>query len=580
MKTFRKLIIKASAFTFLPLLILFNLFFYLFINDQFQKGVKQTAQVRAALLKNLLSNSGVKNFGEQLQEGKPGSLKISPFNLKIYDSNDSLIFNWNEIVGNNKSIFDFLNRKEISKAENGLLVRELEHSGRTLFTYFSTAKIGSKNYLLIQNFYSSQYEKQSALLLLSLIIFDLLALFSFLVFFLYLKNVLKNQTKKLNNLMLNDLENEAENELLDELQQSFFVHRLKLKEKSNENISVEKSKRELIYLLDMLSEGAAIFNENFEMEYCNKTFENLLKKKNEKFVAGRSVFNLIEFPPLLLTLEEFKENKTAIKDASKYYGNKFLEYSILPLAVNKNEKRKFVIIVRDIKKIKQLEAMRKDFVANVSHEFKTPLTSIRGFTETLLDGGLKNSEIALKFLNKIYNQTFKLENLVNDLLELNRLESNMPAGSELTEVKPVFEDIAGDFRLIAKGKGLQLLTQINLPDNLQIKGEKNLLTTILSNLLLNAIQYSKRNGNIYLKAEFKEGKIITEIRDEGIGIEKDELERIFERFYRTKKASEIFKEGSGLGLSLVKHALELLNGKIYLSSKPGSGSSFKFEIPA
>lgn len=238
-----------------------------------------------------------------------------------------------------------------------------------------------------------------------------------------------------------------------------------------------------------------------------------------------------------------------------------------------------VMIVRDITKIKKLEKMRTDFVANVSHELKTPLTSIKGFIETLLDGAYKNPKLSKRFLKIIAIETSRLNRLILDLLDLSQLETNrIKLNITVVDIKTMLDEIEIIFGNRFEEKEIKFLKL--LPEDLsKVKVDIDWLRQVFINLLDNALKYTPSNGQIWITAEDKDSKVKISVCDNGVGIPEDDLLRIFERFYRVDKARARKLGGTGLGLSIVKHILKAMGGEIWVESKLNKGSKFIFTLP-
>jgi len=280
---------------------------------------------------------------------------------------------------------------------------------------------------------------------------------------------------------------------------------------------------------------------------------------------------------MLNDIQKYHKKKSVIIREIKYYEDKYLKYKINPFKFAEDDLG-FIIVIRDITKIHNLETMRTDFVANVSHEFKTPLTSIRGYSETLLAGSVKDEKTKFRFIEKIRTQSVYLENLVTDLLQLARIESKEIEDIERINIVPIVKSIASEFRSISTAKKLKFNFNNNLENDCFVNANIKVIYNIVANLLSNAIQYSKENGNITLTINEENDIIRIEVNDDGIGIPDNDKSRIFERFFRVKKASAIYAEGSGLGLSIVKNAVELLSGSFGFESEENVGSLFWVEL--
>jgi len=237
-----------------------------------------------------------------------------------------------------------------------------------------------------------------------------------------------------------------------------------------------------------------------------------------------------------------------------------------------------VIVMHDITELVRLEQIRKDFVANVSHELRTPITSIKGFSETLLDGAYKDEKMLLSFLEIIYKESNRLQMLIQDLLELSKIEQHgftvniMPMG--LQDVLIRGAELTGP-RLDEKNMSFH----VDIERDVQVMGDANRIIQIVTNLITNAITYSPENTTVTIRLKENETYGILEIEDQGIGIEKHEIARVFERFYRVDRARSRNSGGTGLGLAIVKHLVEAHHGRIQVESEVGVGTKMIVMIP-
>jgi len=237
-----------------------------------------------------------------------------------------------------------------------------------------------------------------------------------------------------------------------------------------------------------------------------------------------------------------------------------------------------LLVMHDISEIRRLETVRSDFVANVSHELKTPLTAIKGSVETLLGGALEDKENSRHFLEIVLEHTERLNNLINDLLELSHIESK-ETKLELSEIdlKSLSSKIISGFRNQA-GK-MRIEISNDLSEGLSVRADKDKIERVFINLIDNAIKFNKKNGILRLYAEITDKEIRVTVEDSGIGIPEKDIPRIFERFYRVDKARSRELGGTGLGLSIVKHIVELHGGSVGVESTEGLGSKFWFTLP-
>ena len=238
-----------------------------------------------------------------------------------------------------------------------------------------------------------------------------------------------------------------------------------------------------------------------------------------------------------------------------------------------------IVVLHDVTELRRLERVRQDFVANVSHEFKTPLTAIQGFAETLLAGAIEDPRNNRRFLEIIRDHAIRLARLTDDLLKLARIE----AGKLEVQFSPVavidlVERCAETALLKADRK--QIVLEIEVPPGLPpVRGDAGLLRDVLQNLLDNAIQYTPAGGRIHVSAAAREREVVVVVADTGIGIPLADQERIFERFYRVDAARSREAGGTGLGLSIAKHIVEVHGGRLLVESEVGLGSRFSFSVP-
>ncbi len=240
-----------------------------------------------------------------------------------------------------------------------------------------------------------------------------------------------------------------------------------------------------------------------------------------------------------------------------------------------------VMVFHDITELRRLEKVRQDFVANVSHELRTPLSSIKGYAETLLDGAVEDKGHAREFIGIIHQESDRLANLINDLLDLARIESgNMELSKApfdvLAVAKRAVESMGGQARAKSIKLGITAFSGV-LP---LAVGDEFGFRQVLTNLLDNALKYTPEGGGVTISIEAAGGFLQVNVADTGIGISPADIPRIFERFYRVDKARSREAGGTGLGLSIVKHIVQAHGGRVWVESAPGSGSVFSFTIPS
>jgi two-component system, OmpR family, phosphate regulon sensor histidine kinase PhoR len=240
-----------------------------------------------------------------------------------------------------------------------------------------------------------------------------------------------------------------------------------------------------------------------------------------------------------------------------------------------------VLVFHDITDLRRLERMRQDFAANASHELKTPLASIKAYTETLLDWALHDETVNVKFLHRIEEQADRLNLLVLDLLSVARLESGQePYEHGPLALAPVLRSCVEGHRERASAKQQELTLELGpLVDSTLVLADEEAIRQIFDNLIDNGIKYTPKGGSVRLRCQVADGHVAVEVADTGIGIPRDELPRVFERFYRVDKARSRELGGTGLGLSIVKHLLQSIGGQVTVDSRVGVGSQFTVHLP-
>jgi two-component system phosphate regulon sensor histidine kinase PhoR len=232
-----------------------------------------------------------------------------------------------------------------------------------------------------------------------------------------------------------------------------------------------------------------------------------------------------------------------------------------------------LIILHDLSEVRRLDTVRRDFITNVSHELRTPLAGIKASAETLKEGALADPEAAAEFVRHIENETDRLAQMVEELLELSRIESGAaPLRMGAVPVAPLVERCVKRFAPQAERAGLRLSAEVAAGEELAVQGDEERLAQALANLLHNAIKFTPAGGQVTISTTAQDGEVAIAVRDTGIGISPEDRTRIFERFYKAAEARG--RPGSGLGLAIVKHIVQAHGGRVTVESQPGQGSTF------
>lgn len=238
-----------------------------------------------------------------------------------------------------------------------------------------------------------------------------------------------------------------------------------------------------------------------------------------------------------------------------------------------------VLVFHDITRLRKLENIRRDFVANVSHELRTPITSIKGYAETLLDGALDDQAHAREFLQIINADSDRLRQLVDDLLDLSKIESGkIKLNMVPCDVGILADSIVAALDKQAAQRSVSITKEIP-PGLAKVRADEAAVTQVMLNILDNAIKYNKAGGGVRISAREKGAFVQVDIADTGLGLSREDIPRIFERFYRVDKARSRQLGGTGLGLSIAKHIIQTHHGEIFVQSELGEGSTFSFTLP-
>lgn len=342
--------------------------------------------------------------------------------------------------------------------------------------------------------------------------------------------------------------------------------------------TIRQSERRLSSVVETLESGLLMVDSTGIVRFANGSFEQIFGTA-VTVLTGEPYDQLITPVDLSEMIKQcLKEDKKIKKETTIHYPNyRILEVVLTPMWVDQRG-ISVVVMIHDVTAVRRLEQMRKDFVANVSHELKTPITSIRGFAETLLDGAMDDKETAQEFLEIIHNESIRLQRLVGDLLDLSQIESKQMR--LLTDPVSVDETVRSVVKTIEEQAKNRLQTvEINIPEPFTVQMDADGFRQILLNLLSNAMTYTPKGGNIVVSVEKSQEHWKLQVTDTGIGIPQKDIGRIFERFYRVNKDRSRESGGTGLGLAIVKHLVETHNGKVEVESKKGQGSIFRILFP-
>lgn len=359
-----------------------------------------------------------------------------------------------------------------------------------------------------------------------------------------------------------------------ELASSFNVMSSNMKETFDK---LTQRNTELEAIIGSMGAGVVAIDDASNILFVNQDFLTMFQL-TPKYTEGRALYNVLREKSIFQVIDEVREKKERVVLSAETFKPKELKIRITgsPLAMEKGSIFGVLLIINDITHIYKLESMRRDFVSNVTHELKTPLTSIHGFVDTLRQGAIEDPQVAQHFLEIIDIETERLSSLINDILTLSEIESKRDYHSEPFQLQKGIHNV------------IELL-QCHTSDTVTLTYEcdENLepflcnparMEQLFINLIENAIKYTEE-GNVHVTVGNEGNELVIRVKDTGIGIPEDQLDRIFERFYRVDKGRARTRGGTGLGLSIVKHIVELYNGTIHVVSKVDVGTTFEVRFP-
>ncbi len=335
-------------------------------------------------------------------------------------------------------------------------------------------------------------------------------------------------------------------------------------------------------ILGAMQDGLLAVDTRRHITLMNRTFGDLFELRNGK--VGAPLLETVRHATLDRLIAETLRTGKAMQSElmltdSKTDAEHHLEVSAVPMKDDFDLTTGAVVLFHDITQLKRLDQVRSDFVANVSHELRTPLSILRGYIETLVDNPKTSREELSRILRVMERHSKRLGLLVDDLLSLAQLESsntNLEIGQ--VQLSELFDHVLRDWKKKLGEKNLKVIIDLP-PDAPSICADETRLQEVLYNLLENAVKYSRANGEIRLQAARRGSEIVLSVSDDGIGISKDDLPRIFERFYRADKARSRELGGTGLGLAIVKHIAQLHGGRVEAESELERGTTIRVLLP-
>lgn len=347
---------------------------------------------------------------------------------------------------------------------------------------------------------------------------------------------------------------------------------------------IQQNETQLYSVLDNMASGVVMISPEGRMVLLNRRAEEVLGFEHREMV-GRHFSEAKQQYELSQLIQQALGKQEPLHEEITFYfpEERLLELNLVPVYQSDGSYGGVLLVLQDVSAIRRLERMRSEFVANVSHELKTPVTAIKGFAETLLGGAVHDPVMSQQFMQIIYDESERLNRLIGDILELSKVESRrVPLQMSPVDLSAFLNRSIAVMDQEAAKKSISL--EASIPGGLFLEADEDRLRQIIVNLLQNGINYTPEGGHVSIAAAValrEDGVEVVRIRisDTGIGIPKKDLPRIFERFYRVDKARSRVSGGTGLGLSIVKHLVELHKGTISVDSTLGVGTVFTLELP-
>ena len=563
----KKKLMAAIMGTVILSIILITILFTVVVDYEHEEIIKQTLRDNNKKVINLINSNNITNLKSFFQNDLAGtSTRITYINSLgkvVYDSEANP-----DIMENHNTRPEVL---EARQKGTGSSIRYSE-SVKINMMYFATVfKSGSiiRSSMPMKEIssFESGFFKYYVIILLMVVIISILISYKLINFMLKPIKDLENATSEIAKGDLSIRARITSSDEIGHLGKTFNEMANKLQKTINN--SLEQQNR-LEAILTSMDSGIIAVDKNKKIiminPYAEKIFEIISNAIGKNFLdiirnhELEDIFSHKNYDVNEISTITFRGKTLRIRTADIINGG-------VPIGT--------VAVIQDITDLRKLENMRSQFVANVSHELKTPLTSIKGFAETLKD--VEDQQIREKFLNIINDEAERLTRLINDILTLSHIEQHREEVFETVNVKDVISDVYYLMKNTAESKNISL--SIGSDKSIQIIGDSDKFKQMLINLVDNAIKYSENGDSVYMGYEQKDDMCVIWVEDTGVGIPEKHIARLFERFYRVDKARSRAKGGTGLGLAIVKHIVLSFGGSIEVKSSVGEGSKFIVYIP-
>jgi len=547
------------------------------IREHFLAGLKQNLSVQASLLADSISfdsRRSIDDLCKQLKEKTGSRITVIALDGRVIGDSDS----------SSSTMENHAHRPEIQQAAlngAGMFIRASDTLKQDFLyvAYRATSGKTPRGYILLSvPLHDVDHAVNAARLNILLIVGFVLAgtgLFSLWQF-----EYLRRLTREINDFAGSLVPRSIGNKLFlkdagefSDIADSLNTLSMELKTIIGEH---EEERKRLNEILRSIPDALIIMDTNGLVLLSSAASRNFF---GDTPLMGRPFIQVVRNSEFFSLLDEVRiSRKTGVSEFTiEYPAERYCVVRISPLFHGRDELTGFVAIFHDITELKKMEQVRKDFVANASHELKTPITAINGFADTLLEGALDDKEHAVKFLRAIKSNSERINSLVDDLMTISKIEMGVV---KIEKASISFVDVAEAVQAIlrekAEAKDLSLTTSIN-PDMNELIADRDRLTQILTNLVENGIKFTDQGG-VTLGMDKENGKAVIFVEDTGIGISKQHLSRLGERFYRVDPGRSRNMGGTGLGLAIVKHLVKAHGWDMRIESTPGKGTKVRIVV--
>lgn len=347
--------------------------------------------------------------------------------------------------------------------------------------------------------------------------------------------------------------------------------------------TLDAERRRLDSVLSNMSDGVIATNRTGKIIIVNNMASKMLDR-SINYIVGSNVLDILEIEEVSTTAELFEKQRDFLITRQGFYQDRIYRISFALIQGENGYVSGTVCVMHDVTEQQRLDAERKEFVSNVSHELRTPLTSMRSYIEALIDGAWKDEELAPRFLDVAQSETDRMIRMIKDLLHLSRIDQGRSdLQLEIIDLNAMLKRIIARFEILLKSKeyadkNYQIKANL-LSEVVFVEIDPDRMTQVIDNIINNAIKYSPDGGTIYINLKTTESEVILSIKDEGMGIPEEDLDKIFQRFYRVDRARSRAMGGTGLGLAISKEVVEQHGGKIWTESELDVGTEFFVALP-